>query len=220
MKASARYFGTRRPRSRIVLDPPPISLAGEGWRAINAPLISLALTVVSLLILNFQSLWLPHFLTGVGTASMFCVLLVAYLLPPSIPLRETSALFARLDWLIRFLLGGAILFAGTFLGAVAGIGVDATKPESLGQLASGLVNIAMQTVVPAACFLFVVLLAADLQRAGSLGRARVLARGWNVPMLPPVVVTVASRVGASLSAPPLAAALIVGYWATSVALAD
>ena len=189
-----------------------VPLAMASW--ISAPLVAIALLLVSVSLLLFVPSWLPTFFLITSSVGLFSVLLVAYLLPPSVPLRETSALFARLDWFARFLLGGAVLFIGTFLGAISGVALDPLEPDSLTQLAEGLFGIAAQTLLPAAAILLTIFLATDLHRAGAGGRARIIAGRTEPSFIPGTLVSIAAHLGSSFSAPLLAIALTALYVVT------
>jgi hypothetical protein len=103
--------------------------------------------------------------------STLAVIRVTFRLSPSTPLRETSALFARLSWLGRFVLGGTILFLSAFLAITLQFTYDSADSPHAGISAvwaaiPSLIGYLVLTGVIVAT----VLLLGDLSRAGMAGR--------------------------------------------------
>jgi hypothetical protein len=147
----------------------------------------------------------PYISYGFGILAMAAVIAVSYKLPPSTPLRETSALFARLGWLGKFLLAAIVLFAGVFFGIAGQMAVDGAPSPSAGleQLISVFGQFLLTYVLPLGATVACFALAADLHRAGARGRADAF-ESWVGVTGPSWFVSLIRTLGSSLSAPWLA----------------
>jgi hypothetical protein len=147
----------------------------------------------------------PYIAYVFGILAMAAVIAVSYKLPPSTPLRETSALFARLDWLGKFLFAAVVLFAGVFFGVAGQIAVDGVASASAGLelLIFFFERFLLTCVLPVGATVACFALAADLHRAGARGRADAF-ESWVGVTGPSWLVSLIRTLGSGLSAPWLA----------------
>jgi hypothetical protein len=170
---------------------------GRGWEVTLGPrpVTWFAAILFAAAALYFPGSWVATIALVwlASTIVVACGLLLAA--APLTPLRTTSHLLMRLEWLSRFVIAAVLLCVSAFVGSLAGAQVRFDDAGvHLGQTGT-LLRSVLSIAIGTGLFLFLIWLAADVWRLGQERRLAAVLRGvglichpWPVPPPNPFVV--------------------------------
>jgi hypothetical protein len=128
--------------------------------------------------------------------------------PPLPPIASKSALWARLAWLGRFLVGGLVLLGGLVL-------ASALDQETAQERLESAMSVLVSLITPLGCVVVAILLVVDLGRLAEDARQSLVEQGLErTPWLPRKVASAVSFISAGLANPILVAfaALVMFFY--------
>jgi hypothetical protein len=119
-----------------------------------------------------------------ATVALCSAVIVANRLEPRPARRETSALFARLDWFGRYLIGALVLGGGIVLSISAQAVFDSapTPGDGLSRVLEIATVAAVTWLIPVGALIVVGLISSDLIQSGLAGRRKAFIVSFPIPL--------------------------------------